>query len=348
MPGAGERAYAYSKACGIIGKSFVGKRLSALGGVSRLNELDRLIFPLQSKDLPGRELLSDIENRIQGRTVKQILAIVGSYANPPELLVHLLRAYEYSDLKTCINYLSGGVKTSPAFTNIGRFGTVRFEAFPDLAAMLLETDFAFLLERDDIKEIAKAAAGANVDTVNIETELDFHYYDALIKTLNSLSASDRIFAEKILAEEISLRNSLWALRLRTYYGKSPKEAGTALMDIRMKTGTEILPASDARASLDLPLDSRAPWKGWRWERFLNPEKPGVQWYADPRYFQNAASEHLYRLALRFFHRKPFSISAVFCFIKLKTFEEDLLTSVAEGLGLGLSSGDVFDLLEVQR
>jgi hypothetical protein len=32
---------------------------------------------------------------------------------------------------------------------------------------------------------------------------------------------------------------------------------------------------------------------------------------------------------------------------LKLFEEDLLTSDAEGLGLGMSSRAVFDLLEVR-
>jgi hypothetical protein len=309
-----------------------------------------LIFPLQGKDLPGRELLNDLENRIQDRTVKQILAIAGSYAHPPELLVHQLRVYEYSDLKTCINYLSGGVKTRPVFTGLGKFAVVKFEAFPDLAAMLGGTEFAFLLDHPDIKEIQKSTAANNVDTVNIETVLDLHYYRTLIKTLSLLSAEDRIFAERILAEEISLRNSLWVLRLRTYYGKSAQDAEAAVMDLTMDapSGGKIVLSAEAMLSLKLPLDSRSPWKGWRWERFLNPEKPGAQWYADPRYFQNAASEYLYRLALHHFHRKPFSISAIFCFIKLKQYEEDLLTSVAEGLGLGMSSKDVFDLLEVKK
>jgi hypothetical protein len=43
---------------------------------------------------------------------------------------------------------------------------------------------------------------------------------------------------------------------------------------------------------------------------------------------------------------PFSVNAEFCYIKLKQFEEDLLTSVAEGLGLGMGGNDVFNLLEV--
>jgi vacuolar-type H+-ATPase subunit C/Vma6 len=43
---------------------------------------------------------------------------------------------------------------------------------------------------------------------------------------------------------------------------------------------------------------------------------------------------------------PFSINSIFCYIKLKQFEEDLLTSITEGLGLGMAGKDVFNLLEV--
>ena len=64
-----------------------------------------------------------------------------------------------------------------------------------------------------------------------------------------------------------------------------------------------------------------------------------------RYFQNAASEYLYGLGMHYFHQMPLAVSTVFCYIKLKQFEEDLLTSVAEGLGLGMAGGEVFDLLE---
>jgi vacuolar-type H+-ATPase subunit C/Vma6 len=79
---------------------------------------------------------------------------------------------------------------------------------------------------------------------------------------------------------------------------------------------------------------------------LNPEIPGRSWTADPRYFQNAAGDYLYKLALRAFRRRPFSLDTAFCFIRIKQYEEDLLTSVAEGLGLGMSGQDVFALLEV--
>jgi hypothetical protein len=357
MPDSGERAYAYTKACGIIGKSFVGRRISALAGVRALNELDRLIFPETGKELPGRELLVDLESRIAGRAVRHILEIINSFSRAPKLLIRQLRSYEFSDLKTCLNYLSGGTGSLPPFADIGRYRTVRFEAFPDLAAMLADTEFEFILSKD-----IKAIQGGNFDVMALETELDLRYYLGLKDALYQLSAEDRHFAERILAEEISLRNCVWALRLRTYYGKNAAEAVKHLMNLRMRAGgeipgdihehrknaglKEISLSAEAEESLDLPLDSRAAWRGWRWEKFLNPEKPGGHWNADPRFFQNAAAEYLYQLSLHCFHRMPFAISTSFCYIKLKQFEEDLLTSVAEGLGLGMASRDVFELLEV--
>jgi vacuolar-type H+-ATPase subunit C/Vma6 len=356
MQDAGERSYAYTKACGIIGKSFVGKRISALAGLRTLSELDRLVFPELRRELPARELLPDLEGRIVKRSVGQILAVVNAYENPPELLIRLLRVYEYGDLKTCLNHIAGGMKTVPALCDIGRFRTIRFEAFPDLDAMLGGTELGFIP-----KKYLKTVQEGD-DLTPVETEIDNRYYQGLTGSLRRLSGEDRAVAGRILAEEISLRNCIWALRLRAYFKKSAEETAKYLMDLTVRAGGEDIPgavrarqpeiglkeislAAEAFESLSLPLDSREAWRGWRWERFLNPDMPG-EWNADPRYFQNAASGHLYKLAMRCFRRAPMSISTTFCFIKLKQFEEDLLTSIAEGLGLGMGGSDVFDLLEV--
>jgi hypothetical protein len=155
-----------------------------------------------------------------------------------------------------------------------------------------------------------------------------------------LRKADRRAAEKIVREEISLRNCCWVLRLRTYYGMRAEAVRPYL--IRFEGMEEF--SADAEYALELSLDNFSEWERWGRREFLNPQAAGV-WQADPRCFQNAASEYLYRLALRHFRLHPFSIDTSFCFIKLKQFEEDLLTSDAEGLGLGMSSKDVFGVLE---
>jgi len=338
-----DASYAYAKACGIIGKSFLGKRISLLSGLHALSELDRLIFPDIHRELPGRELLLDLEQRITARAVRHILAIVSSYPQPPQLLLRMLKAYEVDDLKVCFQHIASGKKDLPGLSDIGDFGTVRFDAFPDVQAMIHGTEYDFLLP--DLK----FRQNEGLDIPLLETKLDEHFYLGLAECLPQLSAEDRSATRKILGDEISLRNCIWALRLRTYYQKSASDTAKHLMNITFKGASRLdnkSLSSDAAASLELPLDSRQGWKGWKWEELLNPEESSVLWTADPRYFQNAASRYLHRQAKKYFHRSPMSVSAVFCFIKLKQFEEDILTSLAEGLALGMDSSAVFRLLEV--
>jgi len=338
-----DSGYAYAKASWIIGKSFLGKRISQLYGIHTLNELDRLIFPDHHIELPGRDLLADLEKRIINRAVRHILSVVNSYTVPPKLLIRMLKGFEYENLKEALSSIAGGKKTLPVIGNIGRFGNIRFSAFPDVAAMLKKTEFEHLL----LEELKSVKIG--MDLTSIDTKLDHKYYRALIEGLTELDSEEREAASRLLADEISLRNCAWAIRLRTYYQKSETETAKYLLALKIhglyhERGGSL--ASDALASLDFSLDVRQEWKGWRWERFLNTEESNAHWNIDPRHFQNAASQYLQHHAFHNFHSFPMSVSAIYCFIKLKQYEEDLLTSVAEGLSLGMDSSSVFKLLEV--
>jgi vacuolar-type H+-ATPase subunit C/Vma6 len=337
--------YAYAKACGILSKSFMGARISSLSGLQSLSELHRLVFPDHHSELPGKELLADLENRIIARAVRQILAIIGAFSKPPEIIARMLRVYEYNDLKTCINYIAGKKKETPHICDIGRFRTVNFNAYPDIAAMIKDSEFNSLLS-EDIDSIKDG----NADIINIEMKLDSFFYQGLVNSLSELSGEDRSIVQRFLADEISLRNCTWALRLRTYYNMREKETVKYLMKINLHTRTDrgISLADDAIKSLDFPLDSRLSWESWKWKKLLNSEEGTAHWKADTRHFQNAASQYLYRIAMRGFHRLPMSVSSIFYFIKLKQFEEDLLTSIAEGFALGIDSTVVFNLLEVHN
>jgi vacuolar-type H+-ATPase subunit C/Vma6 len=383
MLDAGERAYAYTKACGIIGKSFIGKRISDLASLRTITELDRTVFPDRQRESPGHELLADMEGRILQRTVQNICAVITSYTDTPRALIRLLQSFEYADLKTCLHYLASGKKEPPSISPIGKFASIKFENYPDIKSMLQGTDYEFVLE----KLPAKWQDGDS-DLAVLETELDEHYYLSLIDSLNDLSAEDRKIACMILGDEISLRNCMWAFRLRTYFNMTEAETGKHLMDLKISREfqavdtrgesarvKEVSLAAEAFESLEKPLDQRSAWRGWKWEKLLNQEKPAYSadrppasgesgaepgtpahdgaaahssqsWEVDPRYFQNSASFYLYRLAFKHFHRMPFSVSAIFCFIKLKQFEEDLLTSITEGLSFSMTPAEVLSLLEV--
>ena len=304
----GELVYAYAKACGIIGKSFVGKRIKKLDALSRLSELDRMLFPASGQDLPEKELLVDLEKRIIGRSINSIITIINCFSKAPGFLIFLLRRYEYEDIKKALD--------------------VNIEG----------TDFAFLPEDESF---LNQEQGDSIPPMH----LDQHYYNSLWESLSRLPGKDRYAAGKILSEEISLKNSCWALRLRTYYNMKADEIKSYLIDLPVapKRKKRSL-AEEAVQCLDFPLDDFDAWSSWRWKKFLNSPAGKDKWQADPRHFQNASSRYLFQLAYRLFRINPFSLDSVFCFIKLKQFEEDLLVSYAEALGMGFSGREIISLL----
>jgi vacuolar-type H+-ATPase subunit C/Vma6 len=224
---------------------------------------------------------------------------------------------------------------------------VHFEAWPDIPKMVEGTAFEFLLEKlNQEKPSFSEKTGFSLQTV-----LDQHYYSALWKSLFSLPATDRQAAKKILSDEISLKNSSWALRLRAFYQMPAEEIKSHLVDIpaggKKTQGSSASLAREALTCLDYQLDNYSDWSSWRWKEFLNPPFEGRHWQADPRFFQNAASRYLYNLAKHNFRINPSALDTVFCFIKLKQFEEDVLTSSVEGLGIGMSVRDTISMLGVE-
>jgi vacuolar-type H+-ATPase subunit C/Vma6 len=358
----GERSYAYAKASGIIAKSFVGKRVRDLERAGRLSELDRLVFSAGAKNLPEKELLRDLEKRIISREVNSIVSIARSFSHPPEFFKLLIRSYEYADLLSAINAAKEKEVKAPAHVDLGLFQTVNFEAWPDIPKMIEGTAFKFLLEK-------LGKLNADKSGFSLQSVLDQHYYTALWKALFLLPESDRQAAEKILSDEISLKNASWALRLRVFYQLPPKIIKQYLVDIpedkrgpsarylrlwRHEPDWEKKPREasaslvhEAIVSLDYQLDDYSDWSSWRWKDFLNPQVESRHWQADPRFFQNAASRYLYNLARHNFRLNPSSLDTIFCFIKLKQFEEDILTSSVEGLGIGMSIKDTLSMLGVE-
>ena len=378
----GERAYAYSKACAIIGKSFTGKRIRNLERAERLSDFDRLIFPASFGNLPEKELLLDLENRIMGRTVNSIISILKCFSKPPEFIINLIRSYEYLDLMNAISAFieneNSGAKKTPAYTNLGQFQTVRFDAWPDIKAMIEGTPYNFLLDNNDKNANNDFKKENFADKFSLQGVMDRHYYNSLWASLLKLPSHDRKATERILSDEISLKNCSLALRLRGYYSMPPGKVKSYLIDIsvdsqvkisyrgkkdqKKKSGTL---ADDALKCLEYPLDNLSAWSSWRWKEFLNSSPMSSNsnsansnlstfsfgerdWRLDPKHFQNAASRYLYHLARHFFHLNPFSLDTIFCFIKLKQFEEDLLTSGAEGLSIGMPVKDILSMLGVEH
>jgi len=206
--------------------------------------------------------------------------------------------------------------------------------------MVKNTEFSFLLDYEDILQ-------GRQEDLALQSALDRHYYKALWSSLTALPTKDRQVTQKILSDEISLKDSCLVMRLRTFYRMRNEEIKPYLIYLPTIDNSHSL-AEEAISCLEFPLDDFDSWSKWRWRKFLNPDSGPGQWKADPRYFQNAASRYLYGIAKKYFHLRSFSLDSIFCFIKLKQFEEDLLTSSVEGLNISMTNKDVFSMLGVEH
>ncbi|MDR2510699.1 MAG: V-type ATPase subunit [Spirochaetaceae bacterium] len=310
-----ERAFVYAKACGIIAKSFLESRLERLAEISTL---------------------SDFEYCMEGRkdAPDSIISVMKAFPKPPEVLVRLVKSYEYADVKNILSALKNGLEC-PVFTKLGRFAGAKLSAFPNARLMFHGTEYEFLLRHD--------LQSPDDDCGELAALLDKHYYETLLDVLRRLPKNEAPAFRYIITEEISLMNCAWALRLRAYYGMPAEAVRERLIDQKLENGGESL-AKDAIKSLNLALDHRPEWEDWRRVRFLNIESAGHFWKCDPRAFQNAASVYLYELARKNLRRRAFTLDTAACFIRLKQFEEQVLNGVAEGLKLGTSAEEVLALM----
>jgi vacuolar-type H+-ATPase subunit C/Vma6 len=168
------------------------------------------------------------------------------------------------------------------------------------------------------------------------------YYFLLWEELQKTPLSDRALIAAIITDEIRLKNAVWALRLRVYYEMDTERIKTFLIDIKPKKGRSLY--AEAVQSLSLDIEEEAQWHSWQLWKYANRPVSGQYWKIAPRFFQNKASLHLYRLAQKSFHSRPFSLDSACCFIKLKQFEREILSSVAEAARLGFSGADALATL----
>jgi hypothetical protein len=185
----------------------------------------------------------------------------------------------------------------------------------------------FLSEMPDVRKISRQNSA---------------YYTALWQEMDKIPYSDRKLITKILSDEIRLKNAGWALRLRVYYLMPADQIADFL--ITVKGGANPVLHHDALKALDLDVQEEAQWHAWRYWKYMNKPVAGKYWKVDPCFFQNQASLYLYHLARKNLRRSPFTLDTACCFIKLKQFEKEILTSIAEATRLGLTGGDALEIL----
>jgi hypothetical protein len=212
---------------------------------------------------------------------------------------------------------------------------------PELLTMLAKSDRSEVVvsgEADD--EAGEPSETRDISGIARQNGV---YYTSLWHELEKTPLSDRKLITNIIAEEIRLKNAVWALRLRVYYLLPSEQIKAFLIMVKPEKNKPPLYA-DALKSLEPDIEEETQWHNWRLWKYVNKPVFGQYWKIDPRFFQNQASLHLYRLARKALRGNPFTLDTACCFIKLKQFEKEVLTSVAEAIRLGLTGADALEIL----
>jgi hypothetical protein len=216
---------------------------------------------------------------------------------------------------------------------------------PQFLQMLVESDRLTQAAIGDAAVVdgEEGEESSNTQGISSIARQNSVYYTALWHELEKTPLSDRRLITNIITEEICLKNAVWALRLRVYYLLPPEQIKPFLIMIKTEKNKPSLYA-DALKSLELDIEEEVQWHGWRFWKYVNKPVSSQYWKIDPRFFQNQASLHLYYLARKALRRSPFTLDTACCFIKLKQFEKEVLTSVAEAVRLGLTGADALEIL----
>lgn len=333
MERVGADAFVYARACGLFARSWTGARARPLFAATRLQDLWALLYAEDVPLLPEGLLARQIERKSEERAVHSFVKLLSVYDTCDPVSLALISRYEYANLKGAIASLSLKNTDEPYRVDIGKFSFINWKKWPDLAAMTRNTVVSWL---DAVPEPP--------DLVAMEIRLDHQYYQILWDALESLQAKDKASAEKLIREEIILKNIGWALRLRVYYGMDAKAIIPFLAREKREDGERAILSSPAMAILEKPLDAWEAWSAWKYAWLLNPHEEGVPWTVDPRWVELASDRYLYRLARTQFHQAPFTVGTLVSFFRIQMLEIQMIRVASEGLRLGADESQMRDFM----
>lgn len=330
------RTFRYSfilaKLYGMLAHTFVGRNYEELLRLKRLEDIAARLFPAGvgasgagsgAASTPPADA-DEIERRIVSETIGTLTDVLAMLHSPDELLVHLLRTYEYQGAKSMVRAIVNGSHAQPRVPDIGKYGTLRLREGESLEKSLSSSNFSwvvpFLHERP---------------LYEIENMLDRDYYAKLLSLARRLPAKDRRGVERMASLEIALANITWALRLRFFF--SVEEAAARPL---------LTPGLNKRAlteAFQIPADSIDGWRKWKYAWLIEDQLSESFHAPDPIRAEQKAARRLYVRAHQLFHEDPFTITPIAAFFKLKQFEASMLTTAVEGLRLSVPEQEILSL-----
>ncbi len=149
----------------------------------------------------------------------------------------------------------------------------------------------------------------------------------------TLPSADKAALEKLIKTDISLKNVIWALRLKVYYNYSREKIEKLLIYAGKRPSKNDVLAREAYKILDKDPSNYDDWRKWKFSKALNPHEEGSIWEIDPCYVERAAKRYVNNFFQHSFHTNPMSVTSFVAWFKIKQTELDYIRTAAEGLRL---------------
>jgi len=324
MDKTGAIVFDYSKACGILGKSFVNSRASLLFEQTSLSELWTLLFKSPAPLMPERLLAEEIERQAQNQLIKQFSFFISQFDKPNEILVEQFKIFEIENLKAIGDALCAGEASCPHLIDLGKYKTLHTEAWPNIAKMTLGTEYEWYNKVPKIHEQQKS-----------DFELDLYLVQSYWKIINKFHGEEKEAHIKLFLDEYVIKNIIWALRLEIYYDMDLPEIIDNLFYVKNPDERDPL-AGPAIHALKRNINLHSDWTNWEFSSLLNPNEAG-DWKIDPVWIENKSLQKRQKLAEYVFRQYPMTSAALVAWFKIKRYELVCIKIAVESLRLNMNS-----------
>ncbi len=321
-------AFVLAKIYGMTAKTYVGAAFQDLLRLKKLDEIFDVLFPGERPAVEEESLSAELEARVVKAAIGSVTDVLSMLGDPPEVLVHLLRRYEYQSLKSVIRSVVNGGSEKPIVRDLGKYAQARLDGAVDPERAIGASPYAWVLPHL-----------RSAPLVEIENMLDREYYSRLLALAGRLPGPDRSGVLRLVNLEIALTNAVWALRLRFFFGMDAP-AATALM-IPGSMGAHRRAIAEA---FEIPADSAEAWRRWKYAWMVEDQLGEAFRAPDPVRAEQKAARRLALRAHQFLHQDPFTLTPIAAFFKLKELEAEMLTIAVEALRLSIPEHDVLSLV----
>ncbi len=318
--------YVYAKSQGMLAKSFVGKRKINLFSAKSLTDLWRLLFETSAPLIPENMLAKAIEEEAEKTFISDYMKLLSSFDDPDPIAIHLLRFYDYQNIKELNSAIIKGRTAMPTIADIGDYSQLHYDQWPHIHQITKDSDIAWL-NTVPTRETQK----------DVDSRLDIQYTKELWRCVKNLSSSERLGVEKLIKEQIVLQNILWALRLKMYYNFNYSQIIEQLVFADDTHPKNDVLAGPALVVMDKQIDSWDNWSDWKYANLLNPNDEGSIWKLDPTWLQNAINVHLNKMAYKAFGKHFTSASILTTWYRIKEYELNCIRTCVEGVRLNVDT-----------